>query len=140
MLQLCLEELGFDIRTISANEIENGELNQFNVLAVGGGYHKHKSDLLTEIGKNNIRSFVNDGGGYFGSCGGAAFVMNVSGGLNMIAVERRARSDQPAEINGPIEIKILDSSHPIWYGLNSPNVSLPPWYGGAFKVQDKSVT
>ena len=140
MLQLCLEELGFDIRTISANDIENGELDQFNVLAVGGGYHKHKSDLLTEIGKNNVRSFVNDGGGYFGSCGGAAFVMNVSGGLNMIAVERRARGDQPAEINGPIEIKILDYSHPIWYGLNSPNVSLPPWYGSAFKVQNNSVT
>ena len=140
MLQLCLEELGFDIKTISANDIENGELDQFNVLAVGGGYHKHKSDLLTEIGKNNIRSFVNDGGGYFGSCGGAAFVMNVSGGLNMIAVERREMSERPAGINGPIEIKILDYSHPIWYGLNSPNVSLPPWYGGAFKVQNNSVT
>ena len=140
MLQLCLEELGFDIQAISTDDIENNKLDQFNVLAVGGGYHKYKSDLLTENGKAQINNFIYDGGGFFGSCGGAAFAMNVSGGLNMIDAGRRAASEQPAQNNGPIEINILNHSHPIWYGINSSNVSLPPWYGGAFSVKEDSIT
>jgi len=94
MLQLCLEELGFDILAISADDIENNKLDQFNVLAVGGGYHKYKSNLLTENGKSQIKNFIYNGGGFFGSCGGAAFTMNVSGGLNMIDAGRRATREK----------------------------------------------
>ena len=58
-------------RAISAEDIRTGSLEQFDVLVIPGGSAREKALELGEVGMTAIRTYVHEGGGYVGICGGA---------------------------------------------------------------------
>ncbi|PTX96278.1 cyanophycinase [Spartobacteria bacterium LR76] len=73
LIEGCLTDLParFQLQRVSAEQIRAGILEGFDVLAQGGGRASIQSDALGETGKEKIREFVRDGGGYVGICAGA---------------------------------------------------------------------
>lgn len=71
-VKLCLpESKGFDVATISAKEIRGGRLEEFDVLIHPGGSGSGQAKSLGDEGKQRVRQFITDGGGYIGICAGA---------------------------------------------------------------------
>jgi glutamine amidotransferase-like uncharacterized protein len=58
---------------VNAQYINDNGLAAFRVLCIPGGDMYVYGQDLSVSGKNNIRTFVHDGGGYIGICGGAYF-------------------------------------------------------------------
>ena len=62
---------GFDCRLVSPEAIRQGNLNQFDVLIMPGGSAHRQADMLGAQGRDAIRKFVHNGGGYVGICAGS---------------------------------------------------------------------
>ncbi len=73
LIEGCMTDLPakFQVQRVSAEQIRQGVLGDFDVLAQGGGRASIQSDALGDLGKEKIREFVRDGGGYVGICAGA---------------------------------------------------------------------
>jgi glutamine amidotransferase-like uncharacterized protein len=62
---------GFELKTITAEQIRDGALNNFDVLIHGGGSASKQGETLGEKGRDAIKKFVDSGGGFIGICAGA---------------------------------------------------------------------
>lgn len=69
--QNMLEWTGYRVTRIEAPAINSGALDTFDALCVPGGNMYQYAEDISARGKNNIRSFIERGGGYVGICGGA---------------------------------------------------------------------
>ena len=58
-------------RGITAQEIRDRALKDFDVLVQPGGSGSKQANELEPVGRQNIQSFVKEGGGYIGICAGA---------------------------------------------------------------------
>lgn len=68
----CLtEKNGFKCEDISPSEIRRGLVKKFDAIVLPGGSGSSQAAKLEELGKNNIKQFVRDGGGYIGICAGS---------------------------------------------------------------------
>lgn len=73
------ERMGFsDLRPLSSSNIDDGRLDDCDVLAVSGGDTFAIAEGLGASGARRIREFIEKGGLYIGSCAGAYLVMNSS--------------------------------------------------------------
>ncbi len=85
---VALEEpgdLGFHITRITAKEIRAGKLADIDVLVHPGGSGGKQGRGLEEEGREAVRQFVHQGGGYLGVCAGAYLATNdYSWSLNLI--------------------------------------------------------
>ncbi|MGY5854200.1 MAG: BPL-N domain-containing protein [Candidatus Thorarchaeota archaeon] len=61
------------IQYVNVTEIQEGILSNFDIVAFPGGSASTYRLALNEDGMDEIRSFVNNGGSYFGICGGSLF-------------------------------------------------------------------
>ena len=61
------------VQLIDARYINEKELNDFSIICFPGGDMYQYSHDIASIGKEKIRNFIRDGGGYIGICGGAYF-------------------------------------------------------------------
>ena len=63
------------IETVNSSEIVSGKVLDSSVLAlfISGGRANYYFENLGEIGNNNIRNYVTNGGIYFGICAGAYY-------------------------------------------------------------------
>jgi len=59
------------VERVGPPEILEGALQQFDVLIVPGGGASRQARAITPEGREAIRRFVRNGGGYWGSCAGA---------------------------------------------------------------------
>jgi len=68
-----LEWVGYAVELVGADEINTRGLDRFNLLCVpGGNMYQYARDIFT-TGKEKIRNFIRNGGGYIGLCAGAYF-------------------------------------------------------------------
>lgn len=68
----CLPESeGFQVETITAEQICSGALDKFDVLIHPGGSGSKQADTLGEEGREREKKFVAGGGGFIGICAGA---------------------------------------------------------------------
>lgn len=67
------EWMNYSVEYVSAKDINEIGLNKYRVFCVPGGNMYSYSQDLSPKGKENIRNFVRDGGGYLGICAGAYF-------------------------------------------------------------------
>jgi glutamine amidotransferase-like uncharacterized protein len=71
-VQKCLPpEEGFEIKTLTAEDIRNGALERFDVLIHPGGSGSAQAKTLGEEGCQRVQQFVAGGGGFIGICAGA---------------------------------------------------------------------
>jgi putative intracellular protease/amidase len=66
-----IDKAHFVLTHVSAKDIRNGVLKDYDVLIQGGGGSRAQADALKPEGRNAIREFVRNGGGYLGVCAGA---------------------------------------------------------------------
>jgi glutamine amidotransferase-like uncharacterized protein len=62
---------GFKVKTITADEIRDGALKNFDVLIHGGGSASKQGETLGDKGRDAVKKFVDGGGGFIGICAGA---------------------------------------------------------------------
>ncbi len=71
--RILSETEGFRCRLVSPEAICRGDLRNFDVLIMPGGSARSQAGHLGPQGREAIRKFVADGGGYLGICAGAYF-------------------------------------------------------------------
>jgi glutamine amidotransferase-like uncharacterized protein len=68
----CLpESQGFDVKTIDAKQIRDGDRKNFDVIIHGGGSASKQGETLGARGRDAVKTFVEGGGGFIGICAGA---------------------------------------------------------------------
>lgn len=65
----CEEQ--FSVTKVSAKQIREGVLDNFDVVVFTGGAASTQAKTLGEQGRANVKKFVEKGGGYMGICAGA---------------------------------------------------------------------
>lgn len=70
-LQILNKAPGFSAKFISAQEIRDGGLKDYDVVLFPGGTGSGETKALGEEGWKELRSFLENGGGYLGTCAGA---------------------------------------------------------------------
>jgi glutamine amidotransferase-like uncharacterized protein len=71
-VERCLpESQGFEVKTITAEQIRDGALKDFDVLIHGGGSASKQGETLGNKGRDTVKEFVAKGGGFIGICAGA---------------------------------------------------------------------
>ena len=71
LAKILTPENGFQMQTIAPEQIQSGGLAGFDVLVMPGGSGSKQSQMLKESGRNAVREFVDQGGGYVGICAGS---------------------------------------------------------------------
>lgn len=86
-------ENNWTVSRITAEQIRSGELDAIDVLIHPGGSGRGQARALGEAGREKIRNYISDGGGYLGICAGSYLATNdYSWSLNLIdakVVDRR---------------------------------------------------
>jgi glutamine amidotransferase-like uncharacterized protein len=71
-IERCLPlSKGFRVERITADEIRHGQLARFDLLIHPGGSGSKQGNTLGAEGRDRVRSFVEQGGGFVGICAGA---------------------------------------------------------------------
>ncbi|WP_146406070.1 hypothetical protein [Allorhodopirellula heiligendammensis] len=87
---------------IAGEEARSNAIRQFDVLYFGGGTSTEQGKSLGEIGRENVKRFIHDGGGYVGACAGFFLLMPLrSTSLQIIQAENvhERSSFGKAEVN-----------------------------------------
>lgn len=138
--------MGYEVELIDANYINKKELDNFEILCFpGGDMFQYAQDISSE-GKDDIRNFVSDGGGYIGICGGAYFASEkVVWQENELPMTPLGLFSGTAK--GPIdeiitypdysmcEVNIVDSTHPVT--KSEPDSVSVLYYWGPVLIPDK---
>ena len=75
----CLMSMGFSVNCLSPSEIASGKLREYDVYVHPGGDETLHAAALWPHGREEIRRFVENGGGYVGSCGGLEIAGDADG-------------------------------------------------------------
>jgi putative intracellular protease/amidase len=71
LAKLLTQEKGFDVTRVSGEAIRDGALRDADVVIFPGGSGSSQAKHLEEVGSEEVRRFVRDGGGYVGICAGS---------------------------------------------------------------------
>jgi glutamine amidotransferase-like uncharacterized protein len=106
---LPLEEADFEIGILNSSELEDQYLSNFNVITFpGGGPYENYLDEKT---LSSVKDFVSNGGGFVGTCGGAALGIDMDLlPVQMMQGELYPQYSEYANIRGPLKIKIVSTS------------------------------
>jgi glutamine amidotransferase-like uncharacterized protein len=66
-----IDKAHFILTHVTAQQIRDGVLKDYDVVIQGGGGGRAQSEALQPVGREAIREFVRAGGGYLGVCAGA---------------------------------------------------------------------
>lgn len=137
---------GLNVDIISDLDVRSGILKDYEILIVPGGPDAGESyyEGLGELGFNEIKSFVQDGGLYLGSCAGSYFPLSAveetpanDVWLNMLPVTDVCGLDYWRTGTGFVRVEIEDPGHPVTYGLamGAPStLDMIYWEGPAFEI------
>lgn len=65
--------MDYEVKLINSDYINKKGLNNFKTLCIPGGDMYQYAQDISSKGKDHIRNFISNGGGYIGICGGAYF-------------------------------------------------------------------
>lgn len=133
-------QTGFSYEIITAKQCQEQAPNA-KILLVPGGSGNFKSQLLGEVGMQNIRDFVSQGGVYIGFCGGAGLAL--AEGLALCPWGRHLYGDRSqhlvsghtkAFVSLPENIFTPHHQFPILsQEQNNCLMALPVWWPGRFE-------
>ncbi len=113
----ALKSNGLSFDLVRSDDIKNGQLKNYKMLFVPGGWASNKLKALGEDGIKKIKEFVKDGGSYLGFCGGAGLA--TKDGIGLLNIKRKPTKERVPSFNGRIYLNI--NEHPIWEGLKYSN-------------------
>lgn len=76
LLSFLTPEHGFQAQRLTPDDIRKGKLQNFDVLIMPGGSGSKQSQKLEETGREEVKKFVDAGGGYVGICAGSYLASN----------------------------------------------------------------
>jgi len=160
MAYKALKACNLSFELIRSDDIKKGELKNYRMLFVPGGWASNKMKTLDKEGISEIKKFVDSGGNYLGFCGGAGLA--TLDGIGLLNVNRMPTKQRVPSFSGRIHLNI--NEHPIWKGIsgqwsdgvlehcktekeNSPLLhhSITPsaifhaWWPSQFLVDDKTI-
>ncbi|CAE7335994.1 unnamed protein product [Symbiodinium sp. CCMP2456] len=71
LAKLLTQEKGFEVRRVSGEAIRDGAIRDADVVIFPGGSGSSQAKHLEEVGGEEVRRFVREGGGYVGICAGS---------------------------------------------------------------------
>ena len=142
------EWMGLSIQEVSSEEIRMGCLGNFDLVCFPGGDMYQYSGSLSAEGISSVRSFISNGGGYIGICGGGYFAAEdvywMGNQLPMESLELfKGRSEGPVDefeqvgYQAMAQINLLDTLHPITQSILNPSWILY-WIGPKFTLENPS--
>jgi predicted deacylase len=97
------QSLGACVCRVCGDDIRGGALEGFDVVVFPGGSGSREAASLGEAGRERVRAFVEQGGGYIGICAGAYLALcNFSWGLRILD----AKTVSPLWRRGVAEVKL----------------------------------
>lgn len=126
----ALLKAGLKFKVIFLESTEVIELENSKALFVPGGWSENKIQWFSDESKVKLREFLNNGGLYFGICGGASLASK--GLLNLIDIQRD--KDGVKIFSGPAKIRFY--KHPLTSNLDNRQFF---WYPPKFKVLNHEV-
>jgi len=147
MAYKALKANNLPFELIRSEDIKRGQLKNYKMLFVPGGWASNKLRTLGDTGINEIKKFVNNGGNYLGFCGGAGLA--TFDGIGLLNIKRMPTKQRVPSFSGRIHLKI--NKHPIWKPLKQSPVSklipnpqsLSPvfnaWWPSQFLINDKKI-
>jgi glutamine amidotransferase-like uncharacterized protein len=114
------------VRKLMADDIRNGALGDVDVLIQPGGSGGRQGRHLREFGREAIRSFIREGGGFIGICAGAYLASaDYQWSLNVLDARVIDRSHW-ARGKGTVQIELTDAGRRV---LKSKEQQLAIFYG-----------
>jgi len=128
-------ELGVSFDLVTAADIRDGQLSDYALLFVPGGWASDKIVALGDEGRERIREFVASGGSYFGVCGGAGLALSHENGLSLTRTGRIPSSVRLPSLSGSITLAPSAPDHPMWRGCAGYN-EFHVWWPGQFALDE----
>jgi glutamine amidotransferase-like uncharacterized protein len=135
----ALKACNLSFELIRSDDIKKGELKNYRMLFVPGGWASNKMKTLGEKGIGEIKNFVNSGGNYLGFCGGAGLA--TLDGIGLLNINRMPTKQRVPSFSGRIHLNI--NGHPIWnsslHHSITPSAIFHAWWPSQFLVDDTPI-
>ena len=136
MLERALHALGFRPRILHTGEIAHSGLQQepLTVLLVPGGWASRKAKALGSRGRTAIQEYVENGGVYFGLCGGAGLALDCGSEGNGLALCPWVRKPMQARLpncSGHLRLRLNERSGACPEGTS--RIAAPVWWPSQFE-------
>ena len=145
MAYKALKANGLPFKLIRSEDIKSGELKNYSLLFVPGGWASNKLKALGDKGIAEIKRFVNNGGNYLGFCGGAGLA--TTDGIGLLPIKRIPTKDRVPSFSGRIHLNV--KRHPMWKiaECEMRNADLNPkseivfhaWWPSQFSIGDRGI-
>ncbi|GAA4421478.1 BPL-N domain-containing protein [Bremerella cremea] len=117
---------GFESKVVTPQQIRDGVLDEFDVLIMPGGSGSAQAKNLEDEGREIIRKYVDNGGGYVGICAGSYLASShYSWSLGLINAKVWDRSHW-ARGTGTVSLELSSTGSDL---LKSDKDSVPCYYG-----------
>ena len=94
------ERAQFDTGVLLESDVQIGAFADFDAVTFpSGGFY---SGYIGDVGNNNLREFIGTGGGFFGTCGGAVYGVDL--GLLDVTLDMEGGYPAAADLRGPIVV------------------------------------
>jgi glutamine amidotransferase-like uncharacterized protein len=123
-VERCLPPLGrVSSRRITATAIGSGALDQFDVVVFPGGMATGSTRSLGMSGREAVRKFVREGGGYIGVCAGAYLATSHYSWSLHILDSKVLDTQHWARGSGTVEMELTRAGHDL-FGLPNGTVKI----------------
>ncbi|MBI5101076.1 MAG: hypothetical protein HZB33_04495 [Nitrospirae bacterium] len=129
----ALLKAGLPFDLVSSDDIKKGQLENYTMLFVPGGWSSNKLKALGDEGIEAVRRFVRDGGNYLGFCGGAGLATRE--GISLLDIRRKPTKERVPSFSGGIALSTRQ--HAIWGGIRKP--VFHAWWPPQFDICDEDV-
>jgi len=141
--------MGYTVALVNADYINNRGLYSFSILCIPGGNMYQYGQNISLIGKESIKNFIRNGGGYIGICGGAYFASEkviwqgeqlpmTPLGIFPGTAEGPIKEIVPSRDYGMCKVNIVNSTHPITQ--SEPDSAWMLYYWGPALMPNENVT
>jgi glutamine amidotransferase-like uncharacterized protein/predicted deacylase len=156
--ELLDERHGYALRRVSGADVRERALAQFDVAIFPGGTGSGQGGALGAAGREAVRAFVRDGGGYVGICAGAYLAANnYSWSLKILdadvidrahwkrgrgPVELEWEARTRADLKAPIRAEVLYVNGPLYAPAGDealPDFEVLAWFRGEIRENDAPV-
>ena len=129
-------DTGICASPISAAQIQNGELNNFDAIIIPGGSGSKQLNNIGKQGQVIIKDYVNNGGGIVGICAGAYMLSSTKGYPNMqIASSIHIDREHYNRGRGLVEFGLTEEGLKIFPELSSHKLFVQ-YYDGPVLAKD----
>ena len=131
-------DTGITAHALSAWQIQNGELSNYDAIIIPGGSGSKQLLNLGEQAQKKVHEFVNNGGGIIGICAGAYMLSSTKGYPNLhLATSVHIDRAHYNRGRGLVEFGLTEEGYKIFPELKNTS-SLVQYYDGPVLVQGDS--